>query len=110
MLFLAITFTVFAQPERTFIHECTEEMDAYVVSDVSANGYVSVIVRPPTYYDLELVMLSVKIVAEKYTDVIMVRNWKLNEDGTHTVYYSVVETTMGVHLMKTGEVMFIYGL
>lgn len=54
----------------------------------SSNGYYCIFAKLPSYYNLELVVTSVKLIADRYSDVIAYSNWEKSENK-YTVTYIV---------------------
>lgn len=88
VLFLtAFTLSVQAQ-SKVVVDEIILEADGVILSEEVYKEFNFILVQVPSYYDLELVMLSVKLVVNKYSDVSIYKNWAI---GDNEIYSCVID-------------------
>ena len=91
MLAMFISISLFAQDEKAvnkiFANEIIEETTGYLDrEEVKDNqSYFSIIV-PPSYYDFDLVRMSVSAVVKKFSDISVAEQWKKTDGGYFTTF------------------------
>jgi len=90
ILFMAVGTQ--ASPPAYFIDQVIEEADGVLLTKEVNDDIVIYRVRVPSYYDFDLVRMSLKRIMDKYSDVTFSQIWHLDEDKDYLCFVRVVKS------------------
>jgi len=88
IIFCSLVITVSAQSKsdiiRLLVTKIVNEMNAVIEDDIEKpNQPTLIFAKPPSYFDINQIVLSTKNIANKYSDVNIIGAWKKNDNGNY---------------------------
>ncbi len=87
--------------------EIIKECNGTITQEDVINDTKVVIAELPSYYDEELVKISVSLIVRKYSDVNVLMTWRRTKDGGIEVVLEINSDVLLVSYTKNNQVLFI---